>query len=318
MHQNLSNAMDRQQNLSTAMDRKQNLSTAMVKQQNLSLTRTMDGKQNLSTNNEQSISKNEERHQNISTVKDRLQNISTIKDRLSNLSNGTILQKQDSQVPKDLNLSSGQNSEHSLITSDQSPVMPCLSFRDLSERLLHPPAAPTLLYSDEKLINSEEEPCMVANVSLSSPTLHSDTILTDNEGEKEQKGTEISSDPNSKPSMINQCNNALLSPKSVSPSTILQSSNIEEVTRIVVESDELPDGMKGVSNTEVIMDEEKQFDSANKVSSKNLNIVEIVVEEMDTVKDPVDKTEKVTEKRSDTIEIGSHVVNCTDEPVKKS
>merc|ERR1719233_595415 len=248
-------------------------------------------------NNEPNTSKNEERHQNISTVKERHQNISTIKDRLSNLSSGTILLKQDSLSPKDLNLSSGRNSDHSLIISDNSPVMPCLSFRDLSERLLHPPAAPTLVYSDEKLINSEEEPCMVANVSLSSPTLHSDTILADNVGEKEQKVTEINSDPNSEPSIIKLCNNALLSPKSVSPSTILQSSNIEEVTRIVVESDELPDGMKGVSNTEVIMEDDDQFDSENKVSCKNLNIVEIVVEEMDTVKGPVDvKTEKVTEK----------------------
>merc|ERR1719431_106726 len=192
----------------------------------------MDWKQNLSTNNEQNISKNEESFQNISTIKERLQNISTIKDRLSNLSSGSILQKQDSQVPIDLNLSSGQNSDHSLPTSDQSPVIPCLSFRDLSERLLHPPAAPTLVYSDEKLINGEEEPCLVANVSLSSPTLHYDTILTDNVGEKEQTVTEINSDPNSKPSIINHCNNSLSSPKSASPSTILQSLNIEEVTRI--------------------------------------------------------------------------------------
>merc|ERR1719233_476429 len=268
MHQNLSNAMDRQQNLSTAMDRKQNLSTAMVKQQNLSLTRTMDGKQNLSTNNEQSISKNEERHQNISTVKDRLQNISTIKDRLSNLSSGTILQKQDSQVFKDLNLSSGQNSDHSLLTSDQSPVMPCLSFRDLSERLLHPPAAPTLVYSDEKLINSEEEPCLVGNLSLSSPTLHSDTILTDNVAEKEQKVTEIKSDPSSYPSIINHCVNSLSSTESVSPSTILQSSNIEKVTHTGVKSDEVSDGIKDVSNSEV-MDEDNQWNSASNMIKKD-------------------------------------------------
>merc|ERR1719233_1308647 len=214
-------------------------------------------------NNEPNTSKNEERHQNISTVKERHQNISTVKDRLSNLSSGTILQKQDSLIPKDLNLSSGQNSDHSLLTSDNSPVMPCLSFRDLSERLLHPPAAPTLVYSDEKLINSEEEPCMVANVSLPSPTLHSDTILADNVGEKEQKVTEINSDSNSEPSIIKHCNNALLSLKSVSPSTILQSSNIEEVTRTSVERDELPDDMQGVSNnTEVIMEKDKQFNSA--------------------------------------------------------
>merc|ERR1719369_1079941 len=197
--------------------------------------------------------------------------------------------------------------------------MPCLSFRDLSERLLQPPAAaPTLVYSDEKLINSEEEPCLVANLSLSSPTLHSDTILTDNVAEKEQKVTEIKSDPSSNPSVINHCVNSLSSTESVSPSTILQSTNIEKVTHTGVKSDEVSDGIKDVSNSEV-MDEDNQWNSASNMIKKDVNVVEIVVEEMDTVKNPVDaKTDKVTEKRSDTVEVETNVLTGSDEPGKRS
>jgi len=86
-------------------------------------------------------------------------------------------------VEKQQNLSTSTISQPLQSEPELSPVpiMPSMSFRDLSQRLLQSAAKPrdkevvesgseeSLVFSEEKLINNEEEPRMLANISDMSP-----------------------------------------------------------------------------------------------------------------------------------------------------